>query len=1104
MVGDGSPPRRTAQNAAQDRAYDPYEPTASGQGATALIQKRCRWPDGFEIAALFAEEPMLANPVCLYVDDDGGVWIGETFRTNAGVEDIREHMDWLDDDLASRSVEDRRAWMQEQLGDEYDTYTEQSERIRVLRDTDGDGVADVATVYADGFDDHLAGIGAGLLVNGSDVYYTCIPDLWKLRDTDGDDVADGREALSSGYGVRFAFVGHDLHGLRIGPDGRLYFSIGDRGLNVPLDDGRTPLELPDRGAVLRCELDGSGLELVHTGLRNPQELAFDDWGNLFTGDNNADAGDEARWVQIVFGGDSGWRQPYQWLDNRGPWKDENLWKPHHEGQAAYIVPPLANVAAGPSGLAAYPGTGFGPEWNDHFFLCDFHGYAKGSGVMAFTLEPAGASFALEEWDWFVKGTLATDADFGPDGALYISDWVEGWTTTGKGRVFRVHAPEHAGTAVVKETQALLAAGLAGRKIASLSELLAHPDRRVRTAAQFELTARGDEGLAALGAAALADVPPDGDRRARLSRLHGVWGLGMAGRRDPAAVQPVRSLLTDPDPQVRAQAFAVFADVPSAAHGEALIAGLSDTEPRVRYHAALALARLAPHRAVDPLVELIAETGEEDPYLRFAATRALEVSMPLMVDGSNWLRTAEDERVAVRVAVAVIMRRREDPNVAKLLADDEPRVAHEAARAIYDLPIEDAVPALADRLHDFDPEDPVLVRRALAANRWLGGEPRARHLADYALRDDAEEEHRVEALEFLVEWADPSPRDPVVGAWRPLERLSEVDLTVLATDLADRGIEDSPEDVVVEWVRLAHVAEATELAPMLRAWVEDTDRPGPVRVEALKALKTLSRPAARAVIDIALNDADPELRAVALDILDRIAPEDAMPRLPAILEQGEAPEQRVAFGILGRTDDELSTALLAERFEKLRQGLFPVELTLDLVLAAEQRDEPMLEAMLRRHRQARAAEPELAPYLDGLFGGDAEAGDDVFERPALSCRRCHATWDGAADRVGPNLAGIGHRLARLQMLEAVVDPNRRTAPGWSGTNLFLEDGRILSGRVVDEIDEAVIIENADGEAVAVPRGEIRTRRAGLSAMPEGLASALTREEMRDLLAYLASL
>ncbi len=217
-----------------------------------------------------------------------------------------------------------------------------------------------------------------------------------------------------------------MHGLVIGPDGRLYFSIGDRGLNVKTKEGRH-LYNPDSGAVLRCELDGSNLEIFCTGLRNPQELAFDDYGNLFTVDNNSDSGDKARLYHLVQGGDYGWRMHYQYLPDRGPWNREKLWHLPHEGQAAYVIPPIAHITDGPSGLVAYPGTGLGDEYAGAFFVCDFRGGPANSAIRMFKMEPDGATFKLTKYEPFVENVLATDCDFGPDGAFYISDWVDGWT-----------------------------------------------------------------------------------------------------------------------------------------------------------------------------------------------------------------------------------------------------------------------------------------------------------------------------------------------------------------------------------------------------------------------------------------------------------------------------------------------------------------------------------------------------------------------------------------------------------------------------------------------------------------------------------------------------
>ncbi len=230
--------------------------------------------------------------------------MAETFRQQKGVEDNRYHMGWLLDDLKLQTVAERVEMFRKHLGEKADEYGVHHDRIRLLTDTDGDGRADTSNVFADGFNSIETGTGAGVLARRGDVYYTCIPKLWKLRDEDGDGVADQRDALHHGYGVRVAFRGHDMHGLIQGPDGRIYFSIGDRGYNVKTQEG-TRLVRPDTGAVFRCWPDGSELEEFAYGLRNPQELAFDDFGNLFTCDNNSDSGDQARWVHIAEGADIG-------------------------------------------------------------------------------------------------------------------------------------------------------------------------------------------------------------------------------------------------------------------------------------------------------------------------------------------------------------------------------------------------------------------------------------------------------------------------------------------------------------------------------------------------------------------------------------------------------------------------------------------------------------------------------------------------------------------------------------------------------------------------------------------------------------------------------
>ncbi len=557
---------------------------------------------------------MLANPVSFCIDERGRIFVAETYRQGKGVEDDRGHMDWLDDDLAAETVEDRLAYFWKHKGDKTWDYAREQDRIIRLEDRDGDGKADASSVFADGFNAILEGTGAGVLARGGNVWYTNIPHLWLLRDEDGDGKADIRKPLLAGFGVRVAFRGHDLHGLTFGPDGRLYFSIGDRGFNVMTQEGQR-LVYPDRGAVLRCNPDGSELEVFASGLRNPQELAFDQYGNLFTCDNNSDSGDKARWVYLVEGGESGWRMSYQYLSDRGPWNREKLWHPQHEGQPAYIVPPIVNIADGPSGLAYYPGVGLPEKYNEHFFLVDFRGGFANSGIRSFAVKPKGASFELVDSQEFLWSILGTDVDFGPDCAMYVADWVETWEGAGKGRIYKLVDESQQKSPVVQQVRSLIREGIAGRSNDELIRLLAHPHMKIRQEAQFALAAQ-NEAAAPL----FAKVASKNDHR--LARLHAIWGLGQIGRKQKSVLNALLPLLDDADSEVRAQCAKVLGEAAFDPAADKLEALLKDAEPRVQFFAAQAYGELSVGARAAPVLELLRDNGDRDPYLRHAAVMAL--------------------------------------------------------------------------------------------------------------------------------------------------------------------------------------------------------------------------------------------------------------------------------------------------------------------------------------------------------------------------------------------------------------------------------------------------------------------------------------------------
>ena len=174
------------------------------------------------------------------------------------------------------------------------------------------------------------------------------------------------------------------------------------GFDVTDQSGRR-WSYPNQGAVLRANPDGSDFEVFAAGIRNLQEFAFDEYGNLISVDNDGDhPGETERLVYLTEGSDSGWRANWQYGKYTDPdnnrynvWMDEGMFKPRFDGQAAHITPPIAPYHAGPAGMVYDPGTALSDEWRNHFFVASFQGSAANARIYAFRLKPEGAGFALE-------------------------------------------------------------------------------------------------------------------------------------------------------------------------------------------------------------------------------------------------------------------------------------------------------------------------------------------------------------------------------------------------------------------------------------------------------------------------------------------------------------------------------------------------------------------------------------------------------------------------------------------------------------------------------------------------------------------------------------
>lgn len=1070
--------------AQHDQAKDPskqpmYVAEKSGEAQQQIAGFQL--PPGWT-CTLAAAEPHLCNAVAFAFDGKGVCYVAETFRINDGVPDTRSFMQWKDEDLACLTVADRVRKYEKHVADKLAHYARHSERVRRLVDRDGDGVYDQSTVFADGFAELADGIASGVLPVGDDVWFTNIPKLWRLRDTDGDGIADQRTAVHDGYGVHSSLIGHDLHGLIVGPDRRLYFSIGDRGLHV--EQGEHTFAFPHEGAVLRCELDGSGLEVVHRGLRNPQELAFDDFGDLFTGDNNSDGGDKARLVQIVPGADSGWRIGYQWLSDRGTWNRDRLWEPRHPGQPAWILPPIANFADGPSGLAYDVGGALPERFAGCFLLCDFRGGASYSGVHALRLAQNGAGYVLAGSERLIWNVLATDVDFAPDGSICVLDWVSGWNKTGKGRVYRLR---HGGQR--SDAATWLAQDLAKLPAERLRVLLAHQDRRVRQQAQFALVDQGDRAV-------LTTIA--NDRDARRARHHAIQALGILGRRDASACDPLLGLLDDGDADVRALVCRVLGDVRHFRAKAKLIERLTDGHPRVLREAALAIARFRddkPTAAAD-LIELVRRNDDHDAVLRHAAVFALATP-----DARQTLVTAlADPSVAVRRAALLALARLQDGAIANLLDDPDPSLRADAAHVIYGFPVQAAMQALAQRCYDDHSDGEAIDWRAVNACRVLGEVEHGEALVHTATVRSLPIATRLETLAVLGEWQAPHGQCRVTGNWRPVVHtnphvVAQRFLGSLSELLADPT-------VAAAAARTAAQLGLRDAAPQLVTLLRDTKVPADTRVEALEGLVRLDAPELLPALATIDASAPPKLRQRAIALLSKSAPDQAVPLLAALLQNGSVGEVQAALQALGDLRVPAATATLASAFDRLEAGSLPAGAWLELFEAAGKHDDPALRARLQARERADAATGPLGAWLACREGGDPWAGRSVFhDLEATRCTRCHALG-GQGGNAGPALDGIGKKLGREQLLEALVAPSARIAEGFGTVTIETKDGDTFVGVVTQERDGVVTIVSALGETNQVRTADITARTPqAASAMPP-MGGALNRRQIRDLIEFLS--
>ena len=364
--------------------------------------------EGFQIN-FFIKEPHIINPSSLCFDRKGRLYVG--------------------------------------AGPQYRHPQEDSptDYIKILIDADNDGVAETVKTFAEGLNCVQA-----MAWKGNELWVANAPELTVLRDTDGDDIADEYQIIYTGLNN----LRHSVHGLNWGPDGWLYFTMGNtwvkpnapkpiRDLQGIKSEDKTqypltkvytketypksfhPLNKNEKeGGIFRCRPGGYGLELFARGMRNPWDMCMDSGFNWLATDNDPGRPGERIFMPIRHGHYS----------MRHPWKFDWMGKHIAVAPSSDLFP---SVSGSGTGVAFYTSDHFPEKYRNKYLIADWTNNCiflynpKWVGALQVPAEKKSKIIdggTTQGGDLGYKGAKGrslfrpTDIEIGPDGALYIAGW----------------------------------------------------------------------------------------------------------------------------------------------------------------------------------------------------------------------------------------------------------------------------------------------------------------------------------------------------------------------------------------------------------------------------------------------------------------------------------------------------------------------------------------------------------------------------------------------------------------------------------------------------------------------------------------------------------
>jgi putative membrane-bound dehydrogenase-like protein len=976
-----------------------------GQKTPEETLKTLRPAPGMDVQ-LFASEPMITNPSCIDVDAHGRVWVAE--------------IQWY-----RKAVKDPPA-----------------DKIKVLEDTDGDGVADKATVFVDGLYAPMS-----VCVAGNKVYAFIKGELLCWTDANGDLKADGPpEKILTGFSTQNH--DHTAHSIMIGPDHKWYMAHGDTGFNVTGKDG-SKIE-SKWGAMIRGELDGTKLEILAHNFRNPYEMTVNSFGVGFCSDNDNDGNQSTRVCWLLEGGDYGWfgGPPFNknQLDERVPVGTPYREHWHFRGYQPGYVPATVQTGFGsPCGMCFYEGDAFGPALKNVPLHCD----PGPREVRAYPHKNAGFGMTGTQ-----ENLLTTQGDnyfrpddicVAPDGSLLVSDWYDGgvgghaFNDPNRGRIYRL-------TPTGKTLKSPTKPG----PYATIDEAIAGL-RSVNLDTQFQarerLLAEGAKSIPAL-VKLLDDAEPN-------MRARAMWLLDRIGG---DATTHVAKQLKSTDENFRALAVRILGRH-GARHCQEIIPLAADPSGLVAREALLALRHVTPEYRVFGLCK----RAILDAMAKYDGTDRYQLEVLHVAAGKNGPALAQE-----------------------LIKSKDFKAVHFPLLQLLDSKLANEL--LVKQLSDPNTEASLALQLIEVAGRQTdvaAGQTLLKVISNEA----SPAKLRTRALELIA--------TNISSTWKDLNKdqsFKQNMLTLLQSPVLE---------LRVATINLIGQASWTEATPALMKLIADAQANYELRKKAVETAVSLRGEAVNKGLQQALPSAQGELRTAIIKGLIKLQDTKAIREILAAKNGNEDEavmiiEQSLqtsggALGLLKLVDEKS----IPPRAIKTILGLAvkhpdsSVRVLYEKFIPAEQLEKKLGDAI--------KADDILK------LSGNLDRGKKIFmQSSSAQCKNCHMV-DGVGVDLGPDLSLIGKKYERAALLETILFPSKAISHGYETYLLETVQGQTYVGFKVDENDQQVTLKDGQNQLIRVPKSDVEALvKQDRSLMPELVLKDVTSQDAADLLAYLTSL